>query len=243
MTTDPDILLAARIAINDIVEQTPMAPEWQELDAGLQRLDPGRPPRRWNGAAVALLAAAAALVTIGVLALLGSSQSLRDVVGNPVAPQETTETFDLARGTDPESGPSVALVQRDGLVLILSGPSDSQCLEVRSETGMSGGCGLDLSQPLSLAAGGLAGTNFISGWAPDSAIRIVVTLAGGVEIEVTDLVAVEGINRRFFMELIPPTAAGDVNASGELNLPITAVALNQNDQEVGRFVLDGGGTS
>ncbi len=243
MTTDPDILVEARTALNDIVNQTPIAPEWEELDAGLQRLDQGRPPRRWSGPAVALVAAAAALVTIGAIGLVGSSQAPRDVAGNPVAPQETTETFDLARGTDPESGSSVALVERDGLVLTLRGPLDRQCLDVTSEAGMSGGCGLDLSLPLSLAAGGLDGTNFISGWAPETALRVVVTLAGGVEIEVTDLVAVEGINRRFFMELIPPTAAGDVNASGELNLPITAVALDQSDQEVGRFVLDGGGTS
>ena len=242
MTTDPDILVAARTALNDIVEQTPIAPEWQEFDAGLQRLDPGRPPRRWNGPAVALLAAAAALVTIGAIAIVGSSQAPRDVAGNPGASQETTESLDQGRRTDPESGPSVALVERDGLVLTLSGPSDRQCLDVTSETGMAGGCGLDLSQPLSLAAGGLAGTNFISGWATDSAVRVVVTLAGGAEIEVTDLVAVEGINRRFFMELVPPTAAGDVNASGELNLPITAVAFDQNDQEVGRLVLRERGT-
>ena len=243
MTTDPDILVEARTALNDIVNQTPIAPEWEELDAGLQRLDQGRPPRRWSGPAVALVAAAAALVTIGAIGLVGSSQAPRDVVGNPVAPQETTETFDLARGTDPESGSSVALVERDGLALTLSGPLDRQCLDVTSEAGMSGGCGLNLSQPLGLAAGGLDGTNFISGWAPETAVRVVVTLAGGVEIEVTDLVAVEGINRRFFMELMPPTAAGDVNASGELNLPITAVAFDQNDQEVGRLILREGGTS
>ena len=239
MTTDPDVMLAARIALNDIVEQTPMAPEWQELDTGLQRLDRGRPPQRWNGAAVALVAATAALVTVGAIAFLGSGQAPGHVAGNPGVSQETTESFDLPPGTDPESVSGVALVERDGLVLTLSGPLDRQCLEVRSEIGgMSGGCGLDLSQPLGLAAGGLRGRNFISGWTAEGAVRVVVTLTGGVEVEVADFVAVEGINRLFFMELIPPTATGVVNASGELNLPITGVALDQNDQEVGRVVLD-----
>ncbi len=132
---------------------------------------------------------------------------------------------------DLEAGDGFEVVKRGGLTLTLSGALDNPCVEVRSATGMAGGCGADFTQLLQLGAGGIDGVLFVDGWAPASTAKVVVTLADGTEIEVTDLVAVEGFDVLFFLELVPPTA------NGESELPITATAFDQTGAITADFVL------
>jgi len=132
---------------------------------------------------------------------------------------------------DPEPGSGLEVVQRGGLTLTLSGALDNPCVEVRSATGMAGGCGADFSQLLQFGVGGVDGISFVNGWAPQNSAKVVVTLGDGTEIEVTDLVAVEGFDVLFFLELLPPTV------SGEPELPITATAFDQTGGITAEFVL------
>ena len=132
---------------------------------------------------------------------------------------------------DPEPGPGLEVVQRGGLTLTLTGALDNPCIEVTSDKGMAGGCGADFAEPFNIAVGGIDGVLSLNGWAPGSATTVVVTLADGTEIDVTELVAVEGFDVLFFLELLPPTG------NGEPELPITAVSLDASDQVIANFVL------
>jgi hypothetical protein len=78
MTNNADILVEARAALGDLVEQTPMAPEWYDLETGLQRLTAPPPPRRRRGMVVALGSAVVAFVAIGAVTLLAPSQDPGD---------------------------------------------------------------------------------------------------------------------------------------------------------------------
>ena len=132
---------------------------------------------------------------------------------------------------DLEAGDGLEVVERSGLTLTLRGALDNPCIEVKSEKGMAGGCGADFTQPLNITVGATGGISFVDGWAAAGTAKVVVTLADGTEIEVTDLVAVEGFDVLFFLELMPPTV------NGESELPIMAVALDRSGEVVADFVL------
>ena len=134
---------------------------------------------------------------------------------------------------DLEAEDGLEVVERGGLTLTLSGALDNPCVEVRSATGMAGGCGADFTEPLNIAVGGIDGELFVDGWAPVGTAKVVVSLADGTEIEVTDLVVVEGFDVLFFLELLPPTA------NGEPELPIKATAFDQTGAITANFVLSG----
>ncbi len=145
--------------------------------------------------------------------------------------EDWLDTGHYSEDPEPEPGTGLEVVQRGGLTLTLSGPLDNPCIEVKSEKGMAGGCGADFAEPFNIGVGGIDGVLFIDGWAPGSATTVVVTLADEMEIEVTDLVAVEGFDVLFFLELLPPTD------NGEPALPITAVSLDRSGQVIANFVL------
>ena len=163
------------------------------------------------------------------------------------APQENEWVSGWLAGTeelhDLETRSGLEIVQRDGLTLTLrsafdnpltltlSGVLENLCVEVISENEAAGGCDADLAKPLNIVIGRLEGVSFVNGWAPESAAKVVVTLVDGTEVEVTDLVAVEGIDARFFLELLPPTG------SREPELPITAVAFDETGGIVADFIL------
>ncbi|MFQ5522593.1 MAG: hypothetical protein ACE5F5_03330 [Acidimicrobiia bacterium] len=139
------------------------------------------------------------------------------------SPPETFSTLEK----DP-----LEIAERNGMVLTISGPLDAPCVEVRSELEMAGGCGGDLTDPLSLGLGGIAGQSFVYGWVTKDATTVVITLADGSQIEVAELIPVEGVDVRFFLEVIGPMRGT------ETELPVTAVALNRNGKEMARFVLE-----
>ena len=139
--------------------------------------------------------------------------------------------MNIAPDQEPEFGPGLEVVQRGGLTLTLSGAIDNPCVRVRSATGMAGGCGADFTQQFQFGVGGIGGVLFVDGWALPNAAKVVVTLADGTEIEVTDLVAVESFDVLLFLELMPPTVRG------EPELPITAVAFDQTGAITAEFVL------
>lgn len=91
MKNTHDILLATRTALSDLVEQTPMAPEWHDLEIGLQRLTPQPPPRRWRSLVVAVAAAVVAFVAIGAVTIFGSSRDLGDTASSSTTPPATTQ--------------------------------------------------------------------------------------------------------------------------------------------------------
>ncbi len=132
---------------------------------------------------------------------------------------------------DDEPGSGLEVVERGGLTLTLSGALDIPCVRVRSATGMAGGCGADFTQPLNITVGATGGMSFVDGWVAAGTAKVVVTLADGTVIEVTDLVAVEGFDVLFFLELMPLTV------SGEPELPITATAFDQTGGITAEFVL------
>ena len=166
---------------------------------------------------------------------------------NECAPQENDWVSGWLAGSeelhDLETRSGLDIVQRDGLTLTLrsapdnpltltlNGVLENLCVEVRSANEGAGGCGADLTKPLNIVIGRLEGVSFVNGWAPESAARVVVTLVDGTEVEVTDLVAVEGIDARFFLELLPPTA------DTEPELPITAVAFDETGGVLTDFIL------
>lgn len=133
--------------------------------------------------------------------------------------------------SDLEAGDGLEVVERGGLTLTLSGALDNPCVRVRSATGMAGGCGADFAELLNIAVGGTGGMSFVDGWAGAGTAKVLVTLADGTEIEVTELVAVEGFDVLFFLELLPPTA------DGEPELPIRATAFDQTGAITAEFVL------
>jgi hypothetical protein len=127
---------------------------------------------------------------------------------------------------------ALEIVVRSGLALTIRGPLDAPCIEVRSEAGMAGGCGVDLTKSLGVSAGGIGGQGFVSGWVSGDAAEVVVRLADGSSFEIIDLVAVEGFGVLFFLELVSP------DEDGEIGLPIAAVALDRSGEEIGWFVLE-----
>jgi len=126
----------------------------------------------------------------------------------------------------------IEVLERGSLTLTLRGDSSNPCLEVRFESGMAGGCGGDLDAPLRLGVGSLGDASFVDGWAPEDAVRVVVTLADGTEIEAAELVAVDGYRVRFFLELLPATGGT------EPELPITAAALDQTGNVLAEYTLE-----
>ena len=144
------------------------------------------------------------------------------------------DSFRMHEDLEPTEHEGLEIVERDGLTLMILGPLDNFCLDVMDETGMAGGCGADLTEPMNFGVGGLHGKSFISGWAPANAAKVVFTLADATEIEVTDLVTIEGFDVQFFLEIIPS------NETGEADLPIKAVAVDANGEELAGFVLDEG---
>ncbi len=164
MTTDPDILVEARTALNDIVEQTPLAPEWHSLDAGLHHLDRGGPPRLLKGAVVGLVAAVAALVTIGAVALIGLSQDRQDIAGEVILQDGVVteaEYHAAAEGVigclaeagiaaeldfdDPNGHASFYLPQKEGIGLQYQEEMD-RCLEAHLSRNVALGWAVTLGQ-------------------------------------------------------------------------------------------------
>ena len=144
------------------------------------------------------------------------------------------DSFRMHEDLEPTDSGFLEIVERDGLTLMIRGPLDNVCLDVTDETGMAGGCGADLAEPMNFGVGGLRGKSFIYGWAPTNAAKVVFTLADATEIEVTDLVTIEGFDVQFFLELIPS------NETGEADLPIKVVAVDANGEEIAGFVLGDG---
>ncbi len=141
------------------------------------------------------------------------------------------DSFRMHEDLEPTDSGFLEIVERDGLTLMILGPLDNVCLEVTDETGMAGGCGADLAEPMNFGVGGLRGKSFIYGWAPTNAAKVVVTLADATEIEVTELVIIEGFDVQFFLEIIPS------NETGEADLPIKAVAVDADGDELAGFLL------
>lgn len=126
----------------------------------------------------------------------------------------------------------IEVLERDGLTLTLRGDPSNPCLEVLSESGTAGGCGADLDAPLRLGVGSIGDASFVDGWAPEDAVRVIVTLADDTEIETADLAAVDGYRVRFFFELLPGSSGT------EPELPITAVAFDQTGSVLAEYTLE-----
>ncbi len=101
MTEKTDTLIEARAAISDIVDLTPLAPEWHDLAAGVRQLAPPR-PKQQRGIPVALATALLLIVAIGSVALLRASgdADVATTISTTVTtaePQITTPTVPVER--------------------------------------------------------------------------------------------------------------------------------------------------
>ncbi len=139
---------------------------------------------------------------------------------------------DYDKRLSPQPDPGLIIVERSGLSLVMSGPLDGPCLEVKAEGGMSGGCGLDLSEVLNAAAGSIDGVSFVYGWVRPDAAKVRLTLADGSTLEVADSVSAENFDLLFFLK---PVSS---NVSGEPDLPISVVALGGDGEEIARYVVE-----
>jgi len=156
--------------------------------------------------------------------------------GDSDAPVSSTRVDDHATSTSGAGGIEnqsvIEVTKRGGLTLTLRGDPSNPCLEVLSEDGMAGGCDADLDAPLRLGVGSIGDASFVDGWAPEDAVRVVVTLADDTEIEAAELVAVDGYRVRFFFELLPATGGT------EPELPITAAAFDQTGNVLAEYTLE-----
>ncbi len=123
------------------------------------------------------------------------------------------------------------IMTRSGMKLYIGSRSDGGCLEITDDARAIGVCGADTTIPLSFSTGALYGRGFIAGWTPINTTRVVFTLADGTVIETTDLGTTEEYDVRFFLETIP------IDERYEADVPITAVALDDKNIEIARFVL------
>ncbi|HEX9864126.1 MAG TPA: hypothetical protein VGC03_04085 [Acidimicrobiia bacterium] len=197
---------------------------------------------RFPGRKRAILAFGTGLVLV-LVALLPVLVLSRDAptdlslpTGDSVAPVTSTRLDDGATSTSSADGsenPSVIeVLERGDLTLTLRGDPSNPCLEVLSENGTAGGCGADLDAPLRIGVGSIGDASFVDGWAPEGAVRVVVTLADGAEVEAAELAAVDGYQVRFFFELLP--ASGGT----EPELPITAVAFDLTGSLLAEYTLE-----
>ncbi|GBE23858.1 hypothetical protein BMS3Bbin02_00123 [bacterium BMS3Bbin02] len=123
------------------------------------------------------------------------------------------------------------IMTRNGMRLFIGSRSEGGCLEITDGARAIGVCGADTTIPLSFSTGALYGKGFIAGWTPINTTRVVFTLADGTVIETTDLGTTEEYDVRFFLETVP------INERYKADVPITAVALDDTNIEIARFVL------
>lgn len=117
-------------------------------------------------------------------------------------------------------GPATPITETNDLSLVVQESNIGPCLEVRKADGtMAGGCGADLSQPLSISVGSIGQTAFADGWAPRDTTRLEVTFVNGETITVTTFQTVDEYDVLFF--LIPLNAS-----SAEPVVPIHAAAYD-----------------
>lgn len=119
--------------------------------------------------------------------------------------------------------PAKEIITTDDLTLVVQESNLGPCLEVRTEEGgMSGGCGADLEEPLSVAVGVVDGKSFVSGWAPPGTVQVRMTFPDGDTVSVTNLHRVEGYPVVFFLASPVPSTGGE---------PMLPVEVSAFDQE------------
>lgn len=123
-------------------------------------------------------------------------------------------------------GPATDITATGDLTLVVQDSNLGPCLQVHSKGTMSGGCGADLSRPLSVGVGSLDGTSFASGWAPPGTVEVVMTFSGGETLSVTALQLVEGYEVLFFL------AAPAPSPGSEPSLPIEVTAYDAAGNEL-----------
>jgi len=123
------------------------------------------------------------------------------------------------------------IMTRDDLVLSIGVRSKGGCVAITGRARAVGVCGADTSIPLNFSAGALYERGFVAGWVPRETTRLVLTLGDGSLVETTDLATTEEYQARFFLEAVP------INDRYQPDLPIAAVAYNDANVEIARFVL------
>jgi hypothetical protein len=203
MTDRIDAIAEARAAFSDIVDQTPIAPEWRDLELGLRHLTPPQPPGRRMGLAVALAAAAVVLVTIGSITLFSRTKSPGGEVSTSTTTQfqETTTTIretttqpeslrpaDLALPTRGDLAPVIDLVtvSRDGIALVTGPLQDVRIAPVPDTTGGSPSSGRVAPWPRTLPDGLV---EYVTELDDGSYQLVVADPAGGTIVSTSELPA------------------------------------------------------
>jgi len=88
---ESDLMVEARRALGDIVEQTPMAPEWREFEFDLKRPNPASILGLRRGLAVAVASAVAVLTVVGGVALFGGPRDVVEQQPTTLGPTVTTQ--------------------------------------------------------------------------------------------------------------------------------------------------------
>lgn len=116
--------------------------------------------------------------------------------------------------------PATQITQTGDLSLVLQDSNMGPCLEVRTAQGMSGGCGGDFDEPLSISTGGIGDATFATGWGPPGTAKIEMTFPGGEIVKVTTFEMLQGYDVLFFIAPLPPTLGR------ESSLPLQTVAFD-----------------
>jgi hypothetical protein len=122
--------------------------------------------------------------------------------------------------------PATPITETAGLTLVVQESNIGPCLEVRTEDGMAGGCGIDFAEPLSVGVGSIGQTTFASGWAPPGTTEVELTFENGEALTVTTFEVVEGHDVLFFV-VSPVPSPGT-----EPSLPTRAVAYGDQGHAV-----------
>jgi hypothetical protein len=130
-------------------------------------------------------------------------------------------------------GPATPITETDDLSLVVQESNIGPCLEVRKADGtMAGGCGADLSEPLSISVGSVGQSAFADGWAPPTTAKLEMIFANGEAITVTTFQTVDEYDVLFFV--IPLNGS-----SAETSLPIQAVAYDDQGNTLASIFYDG----
>jgi len=116
--------------------------------------------------------------------------------------------------------PPTQITETGDLSLVIQESNIGPCLEVRTDGGMAGGCGVDLDEPLSVGTGGIGATTFASGWAPPGTAKVEMAFPGGEIVNVATFETVEGYDKMFFVVPLSPSL-GD-----EPPLPLQVLAYD-----------------
>ncbi len=116
--------------------------------------------------------------------------------------------------------PANQITQANGLTLVVQESNIGPCLEVRTGEGMSGGCGADFNEPISISTGGIGDATFASAWAPPGPAEIEMTFPGGEIVKVVAFQVMEGYDVAFFVAPLPPSPGR------EPSLPLQVVAYD-----------------